>query len=129
MIEANAVHVFDDALARRRVELAERRNAAEDAASAVVDDDYAPVDGGVELSHDPWRVAVVDCGEVTDDADVRPRRIALAEERGELAVDAVRAAVGGHFETARLARGNEIPFADRKRVAEVDAGVRRDRFR
>jgi hypothetical protein len=68
------------------------------------------------LGDDPRRVAVVDRGEIADDADVRTRGIALSEEGRELAVDAVRAAVRGDFEAARVAGGGEIPFADRKQL-------------
>src|SRR5213075_567560 len=84
---------------------------------------------GASSWHDPRRVRVVDRSEVADDADVLPPGFALAEKRRELAVDAVRAAVRLVGEAARLARRGEIPFADRQRVAEVDARAARDRAR
>ena len=81
MIEAEVVHVFDDPLAHGFVEFSQRRNAAEDPAAAVVDDDKAPVDAAFELLHNPRRVAVVDRGQIAGDANVRTHWIALAEER------------------------------------------------
>src|SRR6185436_19879542 len=104
----------------------QRREAREDAPAAVVDDHDAEARARIELRHDPRRAEVVDRGEVADDAHVVARRIALAEERRELPVDPVRAAIRFDRQAARFARRREIPLADREAVAEVDAGVRGD---
>src|SRR5436190_9619169 len=107
MIESEIVHINDVSF----IDLGQRCHAVEDAPAAIVDDDDAPA--SVELWHDPRRVAVVDRGEIADKADVLAPALALAEKSGELAVDAVRAAVGLVGKAARLARGDQVPLPDR----------------
>src|SRR6266849_8719643 len=123
MFKPDLVRVLDQSLAHLGRDLSQRADPIEDAAAAVIDDEDAETGRGVELRHDPRCVQVVHGGEIADDGDVRTLRIALAEERGELTVDPIRAAVRFDREPAGLARGDEIPFTNRQAVAEVDASA------
>src|SRR5206468_16200 len=125
LLEMNGVLVFHEPAIDGR----ERGDTREDPPAAVVDDDDLEAELGRKLRHDPRRVHVVDRGEIADDADVRARGLALPEEGGELAVDAVRASVGLDGEAARFARRGEVPLADRERIAEVDARALLDPLR
>src|SRR5437899_9740000 len=103
------MRVLNQPLANFGSDLPQRGHTMGAAAATIVDDhDF---EGGPQLRNNPWRVEVVQRCEVSHDAPVLRPLGAPSEEGGELAIDAIRAAICFHHETARLARRGEVPLA------------------
>src|SRR5437899_1207209 len=105
------MRVLDPPLANVLIQTLERCDAAEDLSADIVEDNKVEANIVLELRHDARRVHVVQRGEVANDAPL-VRSTAPAENRGELAVDAVRTAIRLDRESARLARGYQVPLAN-----------------
>jgi hypothetical protein len=92
----------------------------EDLAAAVVDHHETNRARVREVRQGPWRPQVIQRGEVAHEGPVLAAGRAQAEERAQLPVDAVGAAIGFDDAPARRAIGRQVPFTHRQAVAEVD---------